>query len=69
MSVFDKAKQQAQQWVGKAKETAGQAADKDEMKDAGKRDQFEGKAKETGQAIKDRAEGKAEDVQNRFRDQ
>ncbi|KAA5836022.1 CsbD family protein [Saccharopolyspora hirsuta] len=68
MGVFDKAKQQAEQLAGQAKEALGKATGNDEMKRAGQRDQVEGKAKEAGQDIKDRAAGAVDDVKDRLRD-
>ncbi|MCA1188722.1 MULTISPECIES: CsbD family protein [unclassified Saccharopolyspora] len=67
MGVFDKAKHQAQQWTGKAKEAAGNATGNDELKNAGKRDQVEGQVKETGQDVKDKAAGAVQDVQDKFK--
>ncbi|GAB2740867.1 hypothetical protein GCM10027174_12900 [Salinifilum aidingensis] len=66
MGVFDKAKEQAQQLVGKAKQATGQATGNEEMRDAGKRDEMGGKVKEAGQDIKDKAAGAAENVKDRF---
>ena len=66
MGVFDKAKHQAQQWAGKAKEAAGKATNNEDMENAGKRDQAEGQVKETGQDIKDKAAGAAEDAKDKF---
>ncbi len=68
MGIFDKAKQQAQQYAGKAKEAAGRATGNEDMENAGKRDQVEGQAKEKGQEMKDKAEGAVEDVKDKFRD-
>lgn len=67
MGMFDKAKHQAQQVAGKAKETAGKATKNEDLQNAGKRDQAEGEAKETGQEIKDKAAGAAEDAKEKFR--
>lgn len=67
MGVFDKAKQQAQQWTGKAKEAAGRATGNEDLENAGKRDQVAGRAKEAGQDIKDRAAGTADDLKDKFR--
>ncbi|GAA4837511.1 CsbD family protein [Saccharopolyspora rosea] len=66
MGVFDKAKQQAQQWTGKAKEAAGRATGNEDLENAGKRDQVEGQAKEAGQDIKDRAAGTVDDLKDKF---
>lgn len=67
MSVFDKAKHQAEQWVGKAKEATGKATGNEEMENSGKRDEVEGEAKETGQDLKDKAAGAVEDAKKKFR--
>ncbi|MER7011085.1 CsbD family protein [Saccharopolyspora sp. NPDC000359] len=68
MGVFDKAKQQAEQLAGQAKEALGKATGNDEMKRAGERDQVAGKAKEAGQDVKDRAAGAVDDAKDRLRD-
>ncbi|MDA3645923.1 CsbD family protein [Saccharopolyspora indica] len=68
MGVFDKAKHQAEQLAGKAKESLGKATGNDEMKRSGQRDKVSGEAKEAGQDIKDRAAGAVDDVKDRLRD-
>ncbi|MGW1678638.1 CsbD family protein [Saccharopolyspora sp. NPDC002376] len=68
MGVFDKAKQQAEQLVGQAKEALGKATGKDEVKRAGQRDKLEGEAKEAGQDIKDRAAEAVDEAKDRLRD-
>jgi uncharacterized protein YjbJ (UPF0337 family) len=68
MSVFDKAKDKAEQMTGKAKEKMGKASDNPEMEDAGKRDQLSGEAKETGHDLRDKAEGVVHDVRDGLRD-
>lgn len=68
MSTFDKVKQQAQQWTGKAKEAAGRTSGNEDLENAGKRDRLEGEAKEAGQDVKDKAAGTVEDAKERFRD-
>lgn len=68
MSVFDKAKQQAQQLAGKAKEATGKKTGNEDMENAGKRDQLEGKAKEAGQDAKDKTAGAVEDAKDKFGD-
>ncbi|RCW38462.1 uncharacterized protein YjbJ (UPF0337 family) [Halopolyspora algeriensis] len=67
MSTFDKVKQQAQQWTGKAKEAAGRVGGNEDMRNAGKRDRLEGETKETGQQAKDKAAGAVENAKERFR--
>jgi uncharacterized protein YjbJ (UPF0337 family) len=68
MSVFDKAKDKAEQMTGKAKEKMGKASDNPEMEDAGKRDQLSGEAKETGHDLRDKAAGAVHDVREGLRD-
>jgi uncharacterized protein YjbJ (UPF0337 family) len=68
MSVFDKAKDKAEQLVGDAKERMGRATDNEEMENAGKRDQLSGEAKETGHDVRDRAAGAVHDAKERMRD-
>lgn len=67
MGMFDKAKHQAQQMAGKAKETVGQTLGNENMENAGKRDQAEGGLKETGQEAKDRVAGAAEEAKDKFK--
>jgi len=69
MSVFDKAKDKAEQAVGGAKEKMGRATDNEEMENAGKRDQLSGEAKETGHDLRDRAAGAVHDAKERMRDE
>jgi uncharacterized protein YjbJ (UPF0337 family) len=57
MSVFDKAKDKAEQAMGKIKEKTGEATDNEELEDAGHRDQLSGEAKETGHDLRDKAAG------------
>jgi uncharacterized protein YjbJ (UPF0337 family) len=68
MGVFDKAKDKAEQLVGKGKEGAGRATDNEELEDAGKRDQLSGEAKETGHDLRDKAAGAVQDAREAFRD-
>jgi uncharacterized protein YjbJ (UPF0337 family) len=68
MSVFDKAKDKAEQVTGQGKEKVGQATDNEELKDAGKRDQLSGEAKETGHDLRDKAAGAVQDAKEAFRD-
>lgn len=67
MGMFDKAKHQAQQMAGKAKETVGHTLGNEDMENAGKRDQAEGAFKEKGQEAKDRIAGTAEDAREKFK--
>ncbi len=68
MSVFDKAKDKAEQLIGKAKENLGQGIDNEELTDAGKRDQLHGEAKETGHDLRDKAAGAVHDVKDDLKD-
>lgn len=68
MSVFDKAKDKAEQLAGKAKEHTGQATDNPELEDAGKRDQLSGEAKEAGHDLRDKAAGAVHDARENLRD-
>lgn len=67
MGVFDKAKDKAEQAVGKGKERVGQATDNEELEDAGKRDQLSGQAKGTGHDLRDKAAGAVQDAREAFR--
>jgi uncharacterized protein YjbJ (UPF0337 family) len=66
MSVFDKAKDKAEQFVGDAKEKVGQRADNPDMEDAGKRDQMSGDLKEKGHDLRDKATGAMQDARDKF---
>jgi uncharacterized protein YjbJ (UPF0337 family) len=68
MSVFDKAKDKAEQLIGKAKEKLGQGIDSEELTDAGKRDQLQGEAKETGHDLRDKAAGAVHDIKDDLKD-
>ncbi|MCE7009448.1 CsbD family protein [Kibdelosporangium philippinense] len=68
MSAFDKAKDKAEQLIGKGKEKLGQATDNEEMEAAGKRDQLKGEVKEAGHDIRDKAAGAAKDAKDSLRD-
>lgn len=66
MGVFDKAKHQAEQLVGKAKEAVGKASDNDKLKRSGQRDQVAGKAKESVQDAKDKAASAVQDLKDKL---
>ncbi|HWM03059.1 MAG TPA: CsbD family protein [Actinophytocola sp.] len=66
MSMFDKAKDKAEQMIGDAKEKMGRATDNEELENAGKRDQLSGEAKEAGHDVRDRAAGAVHDAKERF---
>ncbi len=66
MGMFDKAKDKAEQLVGKGKETAGRSTDNEELENAGKRDQVSGEAKEAGHDVRDKAAGVVHDAKERL---
>ncbi|ASO17837.1 uncharacterized protein YjbJ (UPF0337 family) [Actinoalloteichus hoggarensis] len=66
MGVFDKAKHQAQEVAGKAKEALGRATDNEDMENAGTRDRLESQAKQAGQDVKDKAAGAVDDIKGKF---
>lgn len=68
MSMTDKAKDKAEQLVGKGKEQVGRGTDNQELEDAGKRDQVSGEAKEAGHDLRDKAAGVVHDAKEAFRD-
>ena len=53
MGIADKAQDKAEQLGGKAKETAGQATDDNDLKNEGKCDQAKGNLKQVGEQAKD----------------
>lgn len=53
MGLADKAKNAAQDALGKAKEAVGDAKDDDKLKAEGKADQTEASVKKTGESVKD----------------
>ncbi|OLF05665.1 CsbD family protein [Actinophytocola xanthii] len=67
MSMFDKAKDKAEQVTGQGKEKVGRATDNEELEDAGKRDQLSGEAKEAGHDLRDKAAGAVHDAKEAFR--
>jgi uncharacterized protein YjbJ (UPF0337 family) len=67
MGVFDKAKDKAEQAVGKGKESVGEATDNEDLENAGKRDQVSGEAKETGHELRDKAAGAVHDAKEKLR--
>ncbi|MCG8914766.1 CsbD family protein [Actinokineospora sp. PR83] len=66
MSVFDKAKDKAEQVVGEVKEKLGQATDNRDLENAGKKDQVTGQVKESGHDLRDKAAGAVHDAQDRL---
>ena len=68
MSIFDKVKDKAEQFIGEAKEKIGQMTGNENLEDAGKRDQLSGEVKEAGHDLRDKAAGAAEDVKDKLSD-
>jgi uncharacterized protein YjbJ (UPF0337 family) len=68
MSLFDKAKDKAQQFMGGAKEKVGRATDNEELRDSGKADRTKGEAKEAGHDLRDKATGAVQDAKRKLDD-
>jgi uncharacterized protein YjbJ (UPF0337 family) len=68
MSIFDKAKDKAEQLVGGAKEKTGEATDNEELENAGKRDKTSGEMKEAGHDVRDKAAGVYQDAKDKLTD-
>ncbi|GAA3995514.1 MULTISPECIES: CsbD family protein [Allokutzneria] len=66
MSVFDKAKDKAEQLVGQAKEGLGKLTGNEDLENAGKRDQLSGEVKEAGHDLKDKAAGAVQDAKDKL---
>ncbi|HET6288964.1 CsbD family protein [Amycolatopsis sp. QT-25] len=66
MSVFDKAKDKAEQAIGAAKEKLGEKTGNQDVANSGRADQTEGQVKETGHDLRDRAEGGVQDLKDKF---
>jgi uncharacterized protein YjbJ (UPF0337 family) len=66
MSVFEKAKDQAEQLMGTAKEKIGQMTGNEGMENAGKRDQLAGEAGEAMHDMRDKAAGAAHDAKEKI---
>jgi uncharacterized protein YjbJ (UPF0337 family) len=66
MSVFDKAKDKAEQLIGQAKEALGQSTDNEDLENAGKRDQTSGEVKETAHDLRDKAAGAFQDAKDKL---
>jgi uncharacterized protein YjbJ (UPF0337 family) len=64
MSIFDKAKDKAEQLIGEAKEKVGQLTGNESLENAGKRDQLAGEAKETAHDLRDKAAGAIDDARD-----
>ncbi|MGH3438626.1 MAG: CsbD family protein [Sciscionella sp.] len=68
MGLFDKAKHRAEEMMGKAKETAGNATDSDRLKTEGQADQLSGKAKHGVDDLKDEASGAVQEAKDKLGD-
>ena len=66
MSVFDKAKDKAEQAIGAAKEKLGEKTGNQDLANSGRADQTEGQVKEVGHDLRDRAEGGVQDLKDKF---
>lgn len=66
MSVFDKAKDKAEQVIGEVKEKLGQATDNKDLENSGKADQVSGHTKEAGHDLRDKAAGAVHDAKDKF---
>lgn len=64
MSVFDKAKDKAEQFMGDAKEKLGQQDDQQDG--GGERDQMSGEGQEQGGGLRDKAQDAFEGAKERF---
>ena len=62
MSLFDKAKDKAEQAMGTAKEKTGKATDNEDLEASGKADKTKGEVKEAGHDFRDRAQGAVQDL-------
>ena len=66
MSVFDKAKDKAEQLVGDVKEKVGELTGNDKLQAEGKKDQVVGGAKEAGHDLRDKAAGVVDDAKDKL---
>ncbi|WP_026423824.1 CsbD family protein [Actinokineospora inagensis] len=66
MSVFDKAKDKAEQVIGEVKEKLGQATGNRDLENSGKADQVSGKTKEVGHTVRDNVAGAVHDAKERL---
>jgi len=53
MSFLDKAKDKAEELIGKGKQGVGEATDNEELKNEGKADEAKGDLKQAGEKVKD----------------
>jgi len=68
MSLFDKAKDKAEQVVGTAKEKLGDKTGNEDLRNSGKADQTKGEVKEAGHDLRDKATGAVQDAKDKFGD-
>lgn len=66
MSMFDKAKDKAEQLAGEAKQKIGERTGNEDLKNAGKADEVTGEAKEAGHRLRDKVAGAVRDVKARM---
>ncbi len=66
MSVFDQAKDKAEQLIGEAKEKIGKLTGNEDLEAAGERDQVVGEVKEAGHDLRDKAADAVQDVKDKF---
>jgi uncharacterized protein YjbJ (UPF0337 family) len=66
MSLFDKAKDKAEQAIGSAKEKLGDKTGNDDLQNSGKADQTKGEVKEAGHDLRDKATGAVQDAKDKF---
>lgn len=66
MGFFDKAKDKAQDVVGKIKEKVGDATNNEQLQAEGNKDQAAGKIKGAGEDVKDKAAETLNDTKDKF---
>ncbi|WP_116046904.1 CsbD family protein [Amycolatopsis palatopharyngis] len=66
MSLFDKARDKAEQAMGTAKEKLGEVTGNESLTDSGKADQTSGEAKESAHDLRDKATGAFQDMKDKF---
>jgi uncharacterized protein YjbJ (UPF0337 family) len=69
MSIFDKAKDKAEQLIGEAKEKIGHMTGNESLENAGKRDQLSGEIKESGHELRDKVAGAVDDAKDKVDDE
>ena len=66
MSMFDKAKDRAEQLIGEAKQKVGELTGNERLQAEGHRDRLAGKAKEVGHDLLDKAGHVVDDLKARL---